>query len=313
MRGHIAKKGYRYYAVVYEGVDSATGKERHRWHIGGSTRRDAERVLADLIKRMHDGAYRPPDRISLADYLLKRWLPVKRTRVKPLTATLYEKNISLYIAPHIGRIPLQRLRADDLDGLYSTLLTSGKRDGSGLSASSVRLVHATLHSALRDAVRKGAIDRNVAEAADPPAASRSARDVRVWTSDELRRFLDAVAGHSLYPLFLLAATTGMRRGELAGLRWGDIDLDAARLTVNRQIVATGGTLRVSDLKTASSRRTVALDETTVAELRHHRRRQLEERIRAGRTVGEMRLLGDLNHQSDEDTQHRCSSREEQPQ
>ena len=171
MKGHLAKKGNRYYAVIYEGVDPATGKERHRWHAAGETRRGAERVLAELVKRVHDGAYRPPDRISLVDYLQKRWLPVKSTRVRRLTAVLYERCIRLYIAPHIGRIPLQRLRADDLDGLDATLLTSGQRDGTGLSASSVRLVHATLHSALHDAFRKGTIEvmsPTRRSAGDPP-------------------------------------------------------------------------------------------------------------------------------------------------
>ena len=281
VKGHLAKKGSRYYAVIYEGVNPATGKEQHRWHAAGETRRGAERVLAELVKRVHDGAYRPPDRISLGDYLRERWLPVKRTRVKPLTAEVYEKSIRLYIAPHIGRIPLQRLCADDLDGLYATLLTSGKRDGTGLSASSVRLVHATLHSALRDAVRKGTVERNVADAADPPATRRVGQNVQVWTREELRRFLTAVADHDLHARFFVAAATGMRRGELAGLRWSDIDLDAARLTVSHQIIGVGGELRVSDLKTASSRRTVALDEATVSELRRHWRHQREQQLATG--------------------------------
>ena len=281
MKGHLAKKGNRYYAVIYEGVDPATGKERHCWHAAGETRRGAERVLTELVKRVHDGAYRPPDRISLVDYLQKRWLPVKSTRVKSLTAALYERCIRLYIAPHIGRIPLQRLRADDLDGLYATLLTSGKRDGTGLSARSVRLVHAMLHSALHDAVRKGIIDRNVADAADPLATRRVGQNVQVWAREELRRFLTAVADHDLHALFFLAATTGIRRGELAGLRWSDVDLDGARLTVNRQIVGIDGALGVSDLKTPSSRRTVALDEATVSELRRHRRQQREQQLATG--------------------------------
>ena len=72
MRGHIARKGTKYYAVVYEGTDPATGKERHRWYPGGDTRREAEKVLGDLIKRIHDGDYRAPERITVADYLTER-------------------------------------------------------------------------------------------------------------------------------------------------------------------------------------------------------------------------------------------------
>ena len=283
MRGHIAKKGNRYYAVVYEGIDPATGKPRHRWHAAGETRKGAEKTLGDLVKRMHDGDYRSPDKITLGDYLLERWLPSKRTRVKPSTAAAYEGNIRLHINPNIGRIPLQKLQPEDLDELYVKLLTEGKRNGTGggLSAKSVRNVHATIQSALTDATRKGTVFRNVADIADPPAISRSGRSMNVWTADQLRTFLEAIAGHELYPLYFLAATTGMRRGEVAGLRWRNVDLDAARLTVNQQIVSVEYELIEDDLKTASSRRTIDLDEQTVAMLRRHRRQQLEERMASG--------------------------------
>ena len=283
MRGHIAKKGNRYYAVIYEGVDPATGKDRHRWHAAGDTKKGAEKMLADLVKRVHDGDYRAPDKISLGDYMLERWLPSKRTRVKPSTAAAYEANIRLHISPYIGSIPLQKLQPEDLDDLYVKLLTEGKKNGSGggLSAKSVRNVHATIQSALSDATRKGTVFRNVADIADPPSISRSGRSMNVWSSEQLRVFLDEMAGYELFPLYFLAATTGMRRGELAGLRWRNVDLDAARLTVNQQVVSVEYELIEDDLKTASSRRTVDLDEQTIAMLRRHRRQQLEERMASG--------------------------------
>ncbi len=283
MRGHIAKKGNRYYAVIYEGIDPATGKPRHRWHSAGDTKKGAEKILGDLVKRMHDGDYRSPDKISLGDYLLERWLPSKRTRVKASTAAAYESNIRLHINPYIGLIPLQKLQPEDLDELYVKLLTEGKRNGSGggLSAKSVRNVHATIQSVLSDATRKGTVFRNVADIADPPSISRSGRSMNVWTSDQLRSFLTEIAGHDLYPLYFLAATTGMRRGELAGLRWRNVDLDAARLTVNQQVVSVEYELIEDDLKTVSSRRTIDLDEQTTVMLRRHRRGQLEERMATG--------------------------------
>lgn len=130
--------------------------------------------------------------------------------------------------------------------------------------------------------RKGTVARNVADTADPPSISRSGRSIRVWTGDQLRCFLDAMADHELYALYLLAATTGMRRGEIAGLLWHNVDLDAARLTINQQIVSVQYQLIETDLKTPASRRNIDLDPRTVAELRRHRRRQLEERMATGR-------------------------------
>jgi hypothetical protein len=116
MRGHIARKGNRYYAVVYEGTDPATGKERHRWYPGGATKRDAEKVLGELVKRMHDGDYRSPERITVADYLTERWLPLRRRQVRHSTYRSYVANTRLHVVPYIGSIPLQRLTPDDLTG-----------------------------------------------------------------------------------------------------------------------------------------------------------------------------------------------------
>lgn len=283
MRGHIAKKGKRYYAVLYEGIDPGTGKPRHRWHAAGGTRKGAEKVLADLVKRMHDGDYRSPDKITLADYMTQRWLPSKRTRVKPSTAAAYEANIRLHIAPYIGHIPLQKLQPEDLDDLYVKLLTDGRRNGAGggLSAKSVRNVHATIQSALSDATRKGTVIRNVADIADPPSIGSNGRKMSVWSAEQLRIFLTDLQGHDMYALFYLSASTGMRRGELLGLRWSNIDLDTMLLRVNQQIVSVDYKLIEGDLKTPTSRRTIDLDERTAVVMRKHRRQQIEDQLANG--------------------------------
>jgi len=283
VRGHIAKKGNRYYAVLYEGIDPGTGKARHRWHSAGETRKGAEKILGDLVKRMHDGDYRSPDRISLGDYMTERWLPSKHTRVKASTAAAYKANIRLHIAPYIGHIPLQKLRPEDLDELYVKLLTDGRRNGAGggLSAKSVRNLHATIQSALPDATRKGTVIRNVADIADPPSIGSSSRKMSVWSAEQLREFLTNLAGHDMYVLFYLSANTGMRRGELLGLRWSNIDLDSFRLRVNQQIVSVEYELIADDLKTPTSRRTIDLDERTVAVMPKHRRQQIEDQLANG--------------------------------
>ena len=109
MRGHIAKKGKRYYAVVYEGVDPATGKERHRWHAGGSRRSDAEKLLTELVKRAHDGHTTPSERVALGGYLTEKWLPIQRAQLRPSTFDSYRRNIENHVVPALGRIPLHKL------------------------------------------------------------------------------------------------------------------------------------------------------------------------------------------------------------
>jgi integrase len=283
MRGHIAKKGNRYYAVIYEGVDPATGKGRHRWHAAGSTRKEAERVLADLVKRHHDGDYRPPEKITLGEYL-GRWLQTQRQPLSPSTFASYEGNIRLHVLPYIGSITLQRLTPEDLDELYALLLTNGRRNKGGgpLSAKTVRHVHAVIHKALADATRKGSVTRNVADLADPPKLSSRARPkMKVWNADELRRFFELIEGHHLYVAFYVKANTGMRRGELLGLTWQVVDFDNARLSITQTVTAPRYQVTVSDVKSAHSLRTVDLDERTIAVLRSWRRQQLEQQLETG--------------------------------
>ncbi len=277
MRGHIARKGDRYYAVVYEGINPVTGKERRRWYKAGTTRKAAEKMLGELVKRVHDGEYRAPERITLGDYLTERWLPTKKAQLRPSTFASYRNNVELHVKPRIGHIPLQRLQPEDLDTFYAALLVDGKRNGAGggLAPKSVRYIHGIVRKALADAHRKGTVTRNVADLADPPRVGASGRSMTVWSADELRQFLAGIEDSEWYPPIYLAANTGMRRGEVLGLPWRHVDLDAARLTVDQQILSVEYESMVGDVKTSNSRRTIDLDPRTVAVLRAWRKQQLE--------------------------------------
>jgi integrase len=149
----------------------------------------------------------------------------------------------------------------------------------GLSVATRRLTHAVLRRALGDAVRWGKLARNPATAADPPAVPRSKAQAR--SSRELRAFLAHVEGDRLFALWRLAATTGMRRGELLGLTWRHLDLEDARLRVEQQLLPTTGGVTFGPPKSRRSERTIALDSATVDALRHHRETQQLERDLAG--------------------------------
>src|SRR4051812_19571860 len=239
MRGHVAKKGNRYYAVIYEGSDPKTGRSRYRWYPGGSTRKEAEKLLGNLVKRVHDGDYRAPDRITLGDYLQERWIPMKRSQIKHSTWDQYRRNVLIHVVPRIGHIPLQKLTPEDLDGFYAQLMVNGKRNGAGggLAPRTVKIIHNMLHKALADAVRKGTVLRNVADLADPPKPSASPpKEMRIWTPEQLRRFLAEMEHHRLHPAYYLAANTGMRRGGGLGLPLGGIYLPRARPSVGPPVV-----------------------------------------------------------------------------
>jgi integrase len=150
-----------------------------------------------------------------------------------------------------------------------------------LAPKSIRNTHVVLRKALGDAERLGQMSRNSATAAKAPTVHRP--EHRTWSSDDLRELLSACSDHRLSAAFVLLATTGMRRGEVLGLRWSDVDLDAAQLAVVQTLTTVGYAVVVSPRKTARSQRFVYLDAETVAVLRHHRHRQRHERIVAGPT------------------------------
>ena len=229
------------------------------------------------------GSFVEPATTTVGEYLDAWCDGLAASGRRPSTVASHPDNLRLHVQPTIGAGRLQALSATDLDRVYAQLLTRGRRDGrGGLSARTVRYVHTILRRALADAARKGLVARNVADLATPPSASAGrAPEMATWTPAELRTFLDAVADHELGALVRLAAMAGLRRGELLGLRWGDVDLDAGRLSVRRQATSVGGVVALGEVKTDRGRRSVDLDAETVATLRAHRQRQREHRLVMG--------------------------------
>ncbi len=178
--------------------------------------------------------------------------------------------------------------------MYAELLKGGREDGKpgGLSPKSVGYLHNTMHKALRDAERKQLTTRNVASAADPPRVRQSGSpDMKTWTVEELRIFLSAMSDHRLGTAYLLAATTGMRRGEVLGVRWSDLDVAARRLAIRQTVISVNDRFEIGTPKTARGRRSVALDPRTVTALEAHRDRQATERSLLGEGYRNQDLTG----------------------
>ncbi len=189
-----------------------------------------------------------------------------------------------YVSPVIGETALQDLTPVRLNLLYSHLLTQGRvrksaNQPQGLAAKTVRNTHTMLHRALRDAVRWGYLPRNPAEDAEPPAGHSRKR--KVWTTEQLRTFVEYVKDDRFSALWLLVATTGLRRDELAGLRLEDIDLRNGRVTPAVPRVVVDGYAQTSEPKTSRGYRVLALDPVTMAALRQHIKRWRAEREAVG--------------------------------
>jgi integrase len=178
----------------------------------------------------------------------------------------------LHIAPRLGHRRLDRISPALLNDFYFAMLRSGRKRGGGLSPRTVRYSHAILRKALGDAVRLGFLSANPALLADPPSAAAARSLVaKTWTPAELGQFLRATKAHPLHVAFHLAAATGMRRGEVLGVRWDDIDFGGSEVRIVQTVIEVAHRITVGLPKTERSRRVVALDARTVALLLGHQR------------------------------------------
>lgn len=265
MKGHVARKRDRYYAIIYEGIDPVDGKEKKSWHPAGTDRAEAEALAARLAAE-RDGRNDEIRSLTFGAYLTGHWLPAKKLELRTSTHRSYVHKTQRHILPALGRKRLRRLRPEDLERLYDSMLhpTNGTRP---LSPKTVYEVHLIIRGALDHAVRRGLVNRNVALAASAPKTAAIPKiEQKAWTPDQLATFLRAAAGHRLFPALWLSANTGMRRSELLGLKWSDLDVAKKRLSINRGLVAVGYELHESRGKTDNSRRCIDLDDTTLGVL-----------------------------------------------
>ena len=206
--------------------------------------------------------------------------------MKPLTVNRYRQTIEGQIVPRaIGSIPLRQISPADVLAFLAELERCSdahcdhRADCRGLAASSRMVVFAVLKRALNDAVGWDKLTRSPAARVKSPRTGQTR--VTAWSPTELNRFLAHITDDRLAALWRLGAMTGMRRGELCGLRWQDVDLDASTVRVEQQALPTPGAVTFGSPKSKRSRRTISIDAETVEGLRDHRGRQLVEQALAG--------------------------------
>jgi integrase len=282
MSGHVYKSAKGWRARIDIGLDPATGKRRQRRLGPYSSRREAERAVAKLMTDIQDGNSVDPraGAVTLAEYLRKQWLPARELRgLKPTTLDNYRWICETYIIPRIGHLQLRKVGPREVVTFFEAFSRETGRAGKRRSTRTVALTHRVLSMALSHAVRTGVIARNPAEGArdDLPRAEPPSKP-EMWSPQQLARFLEATSGDRLYPMWVLAVTTGMRRGEMCGLRWEDVDFEEGSLTVKGARVMVRGVPTDTTPKTSAGHRRVGLDEATVAILREHQRRQHSDQL-----------------------------------
>jgi integrase len=216
----------------------------------------------------------PDDDLTLDEYL-DEWFSLQRTRLEPTSLSGYQLMARYYLRPRLGPRPIRSLTTRELDLHYVQLLEGGGRGGRPLSRRTVAYAHAVLRKALADAMTAGLLQENVADGATVPRIDPD-RDalpdrVRTWDAGQVRRFLEATVDDELHDLWRVALGTGMRRGELLGLRWEDVDLEIPQLRVASALTCVDGRVRLKATKTRRPRTLYLDDDTATAIARQPRR------------------------------------------
>lgn len=275
MKGHIRQRGERSWAIVIDlGRDPATGRRQQKWHSVKGTKRDAQKELARLVHEYNTGAYVEPSKLNLGEYL-RQWLAdYAQGRVAARTFDRYEEIIRLRLSPALGAMPLSKLQPLHIQAYYTRALKEGRLDGreGGLSAQTILHHHRLLHEALGQAVRWQLLSRNPADAVEPPRPERT--EMHVLDLEGVGQLLEVADGSRAHAPILMAITTGLRRGELLGLRWEDVDLQRRVLSVQQTVQRSRSAgLHVKEPKTQRSRCLVTLPTIAVEVLRKHRLEQ----------------------------------------
>jgi integrase len=288
MRGSIVRRGRKSWRLKFDVGNDPRGRRKTQYVTVKGTRQDAQRELTRLLAAADAGTLVEPSKVTVADHL-RGWLgpapkpgdPPAATPVglTPKTAERYRELVEGQIIPHLGTIPLQKLRPAIIAEWHAELLKSGSRKAMPLAARTVGHAHRVLHRALERAVETELLSRNVAAVVSPPKVELE--ELEILDADQVAHVLQKLNGHDLYTIVAVDLATGLRRGELLALRLADADLEAATLRVERSLEETKAGLRLKPPKTGHGRRTISLPPSAVAVLREHRRRLLDLRLALG--------------------------------
>jgi integrase len=266
----------------YDLEPDASGVRQRRSATFAGTKAEAQAQAAKLLATIANGVDVDPSKLTVAEHL-RSWL-VGPHGLSAKTVERYRDLAEHQVIPHLGGMTLQKLRPAHVADWHAALLKSGGQGGRPLSARTTGHAHRVLHRSLEIALARELVARNVASVIAPPKVADV--EVKALKADQVALVLEALKGHWLEPIVIMALTSGARRGEILGLSWGAVDLQRGSMTIERSLEQTRAGLSFKAPKTRSGRRHVSLPVLAIEALKAHRVRQLEMRVRLG--------LGKLN-------------------
>lgn len=269
MKGHIRKRGKKYCIVIDISPDSETGKRRQKWFSGYKTKKEAEADVAKKITELNEGTFVEPSKVTLKSFL-SEWIEAKKINVKKSTYDEYRGIIKNHLVPHLGEIKLEKLNAMHIQRLYSKLSET-------MAANTINLVHTVLSTALNQAVRFKLIPFSPTKMVESPRKEKTS--FQVWDEEEVKHFIQISQKSRYHIAYVLAITTGMRMGEILGLRWQDVDFKHKTISINQTL--SHDCKLILDTKTKNSKRLIPIDDGTLGALQKHQLRVKQEKLKAG--------------------------------
>ena len=273
MIGRIRRRSKHSWEICIDIGRDAQGKRQRKFENVKGKKADADRRLRELIALRDGGIPLTTEKATVAEFF-EVWFTARERNIRPRTLHGYRGYVRRYVLPSLGAMRLSQLQPAHLDTLYSEM------ERKGLSGTTVLQMHRILSEGLKHAMRWGLVTRNVAQAVTTPKKARP--EIRYLLASQLNHLLSSLKNEWFGPAVHLAAYTGMRRGELVGLRWSDIDLDRGTISVRRSMVRIGGQGFVeTEPKTAKGRRLISITDAAILMLKKLRANEAERRLTAG--------------------------------
>jgi len=278
MKGTIKQRSAGSYSLIIDLPRQRGEKRKQKWITFRGSKREAQKELARLITELADDSFQEPSKTTLAQFF-ERWLSHMTSQVDERTHIGYAEKARKNINPLLGSTVLTRLRAEQISQAYARALASGRRDGKGgLSPRTVHHMHRILKQALAQAVKWGLLKHNPCDAVDPPRVEK--REMMTFDTEQTADALSEMRRTRFLIAYLLAAICGLRRGEIAALRWKNVDLDAGVLKIIQTTRQIGKIVTYKPVKNTKGR-PVAISSLMMDELSAHRAKQAEELLRVG--------------------------------
>jgi integrase len=263
---------------------SSNGKRRRK-SIFGNSQADVRKKMIDLIKQIQDGEYLEPSKMSLSAWIKYWLLNYGKLKYQQTTYDMYASLLKNHINPELGSVKLSKLTTSDLQVFYNKLTTKKTLSGGckisnkPLSTKTIRNIHNVIHTSLEQATKENLIKQNPSKHCILPRVEK--KEMQTFDYKQIKTFLKAVKNDRLFVAYLIALSTGLRRGEILGLRWRDVNFVNNTIHINQQIVKTDKEIIIKDLKTKLSNRVLDIPPTTMKELKLHQTRQKKEKLLCG--------------------------------